>query len=191
MNYKLPASAFFFAAFLAFSAAKQNGAPERACPDMTPQHGGNTPSRDPAPYILTAEKLANAPGEWKITVKSATSAPFKGFMVQARKAGGTPDDLIGSFQYDPRIDVLFRHVGCPANEEATITHVNKDLKKSVTAVWKEPPNFRGNVEFKASVAKDFANFWVGLTPTTASGASEAKVIPAFTLLFGLLIKYLA
>lgn len=42
----------------------------------------------------------------------------------------------------------------------TVTHMQKNSVKSVTYIWTAPPGTSGKVQFLATVAKDYANFWV-------------------------------
>lgn len=71
-----------------------DGAPPEVCGDMLPKHGplGQT---TPSPYTLTLNRKSVKPGETiTLTLASKDSGKFKGFLVQARDAAGSP---IGSF----------------------------------------------------------------------------------------------
>ncbi|MGH0160900.1 UNVERIFIED_CONTAM: hypothetical protein FKN15_010408 [Acipenser sinensis] len=60
---------------------------------MIPDHGVSAQTTL-APYSITASKNTYSPGE-KITVTLQGSDPFEGFLLQARKAGGTA--AVGTF----------------------------------------------------------------------------------------------
>ena len=46
--------------------------------------------------------------------------------------------------------------------KAAITHKDNKIKTYVKAAWTPPDNFKGEVNFKATVAKDFSTYWTDI-----------------------------
>ncbi|RXM35683.1 Ferric-chelate reductase 1 [Acipenser ruthenus] len=79
--------------FLLVVTCYPNGQVTPSCINMIPDHGVSAQTTL-APYNITASKNTYSPGE-KITVTLQGSDPFEGFLLQARRAGGTA--AVGTF----------------------------------------------------------------------------------------------
>ena len=80
-----------------------HGAPPTTCSAMSPKHQNVSPQQSLPPFAVTAGKLSVAPGSTlKLMLSSATGAPFKGFLLQARQPEGS-DAALGQFTALPNL----------------------------------------------------------------------------------------
>lgn len=66
--------------------SRPTGAPTMVCQSMTPCHVVG-PQNVSAPYIITADLILNTTDDdyfFNVTINSTDSAPFRGFLLQAR-----------------------------------------------------------------------------------------------------------
>jgi len=57
---------------------------------------------------------------------------------------------------------LAKGVDCGGAKDSAVTHVNNDVKPSVSLIWKPPAGFSGGVIFVATVVQEFKTYWVGV-----------------------------
>jgi hypothetical protein len=93
----------FALAWLHTTESYPTGAPPTICSTMSPHHHNASPQKSSPPFTVTAGKLSVAPGSTlKLKLTSTTGAPFKGFLLQARKPEGS-DSAIGEFTLLPNL----------------------------------------------------------------------------------------
>ncbi|CAG2121665.1 unnamed protein product, partial [Medioppia subpectinata] len=83
------------------------------------------------------------------------SKSFKGFHVTARVPNSST--TVGKFTATANTKVLT----CNPTSNA-ITHKNNDDKSSVTFNWTAPKKFKGKVEFRATIVKEFKEFYTNV-----------------------------
>ncbi|KAF7496143.1 Putative defense protein 3 [Sarcoptes scabiei] len=126
------------------------GAPK--CSSKVPKHESHKPQTGESPYTLTAKKNG------KTATVGISGGSFKGFFIYAVQPGSS--DMIGTFQTNDKV----KELSCGSASAAT--HANEKSKNSITLTWKAPDNFSGEVEFKATVVKEFKKFWTGITSSS-------------------------
>lgn len=123
------------------------GAPAGVCTSMTPNHNPSSGS-DSSIFTVSAATTMYGPGD-EITVNISTSgAAFRGFLIQARKAGETTP--YGTFKTPSASTKLLQ---CSAAGDAW-THSNRDDKTSVTATWTAPDSDMGTIAFQATIVQE-------------------------------------
>lgn len=160
------------------------GAPAGTCESMTPGHAASTGS-DPSIFTVSASTTMYGPGD-EITVTISTSGTaFRGFHIQARKAGETTP--YGTFKTPSASTQLLQ---CSAAGDAW-THSDRTDKTSVTATWTAPDSDMGTIAFQATIVQEFSqaggvsifyqnimsedlvyNGPTGMTPTNAPGTTS-------------------
>ncbi|XP_046912442.1 putative defense protein 3 [Dermatophagoides farinae] len=123
------------------------GAPK--CSATAPKHEDHKAQTTPSPYQITASKTGKSTASVTIS-----GGDFKGFMLYAAKPGS--NDMIGTFTKTDKS----KEITC--GSASAITHKNDKAKSSITLTWNAPDKFTGDVEFRASVVKEFKEFWSGL-----------------------------
>ncbi|CAL4087081.1 unnamed protein product, partial [Meganyctiphanes norvegica] len=121
-----------------------------ACNTMTPGHlafGGA--QRSTAPYQITTKN--NNDGTLDVIVNGDE---FKGFLLQARNAGGKRVGVFTPTAKDSRA------IDCDYQGGA-IQHNNGDDKRQVIVKW-NPGNFQGRVQFRLTVVKGYTTFWTDI-----------------------------
>lgn len=119
------------------------------CSNTVPKHESHKAKTSPSPYQVTASKSGSSKAS--VTISGAT---FKGFFLYATKPGS--NDMIGEFTANDKSKKL------SCGSASALTHANDNGKSSITVTWTAPDNFSGDVEFKATVVKEFKEFWTGL-----------------------------
>jgi len=148
------------AAVLFVSAVSVNGyatgAPPQACNTLTPKHGPTTPQNGAPPFDFSVSKTTvNAGDRVTVTLSRSGNGPsFKGFLLQARKSGGST--AVG--KWTP-VSGISKGLKCDDQDNSSLTHVNNDEKEQVTGEWVAPA--RGTYEIFYTVAENGGTYWVG------------------------------
>merc|ERR1712170_336269 len=136
--------------------ALPDGAPVEACGDLTPDHFVPPQSSSP-PFTLSVQRQG---GLFLVTLAKSGGSQFRGFVMQARNAAG---QITGRFAVtDPFSSQV---LSCPGGDDAdnSVTHVENDLKDSVTVAFYPPEGSDGSgITIKASVVVFLLEFWTGL-----------------------------
>ncbi|CAL8292109.1 unnamed protein product [Lota lota] len=148
------------ACLVARAAGFSNGKVTVACGNMVPQHGHSS-SPDPAPYNITVDGSTIQPGD-RVTVTllaSASSHPFKGFLLEARDASDPhTEGAWGSFSLlQPSLSQL---LDCGGRQASGLSHTSDSKKQQVQAVWTCPQNPPPTLRFLATVVQKHKVFWV-------------------------------
>ncbi|XP_076472638.1 uncharacterized protein LOC143302035 [Babylonia areolata] len=170
----------FFVALVVSSSAFKNGA--RMPPDLMmdsmcstgdfrPHHPRTGPLMMPqhqqAPYVLEVDRTSYGPNTViKVTLKGDNvTTHFKGFFITIDAA----DAKMGvKGDFTPADPPQARRRGGPLSKPTTfcmkgITHTGNTNKNSVVIAYRAPANFtHGNMQFKATVVKDFRHFYTGI-----------------------------
>ncbi|XP_025111413.1 putative ferric-chelate reductase 1 isoform X2 [Pomacea canaliculata] len=138
-----------------------SGAPENSCGNLTPSHGGSSSMNVAnSPFTVTASKGTYSPGETiTVTLKSASSQTFSGFLVQARSSGST--NPLGTFGTASGT----RQLTCGSANSAS-THSSGASKSSIQLTWTAPQTNAGTVTFWATFVQSYSTFYVGVQSST-------------------------
>ncbi|XP_052399219.1 putative ferric-chelate reductase 1 isoform X1 [Carassius gibelio] len=152
-----------------------NGLVSAACDSMTPVHGGNSAQSTNAPFSITTDKTTFKEGD-QITVflSSQSGDKFEGFMLQARRVGSSTP--IGTFTVTSNAQLL----SCNGVANRAVSHTSDDKKSSIQAKWTAPTSGQlGDIEFRATFAKGFSTFWVGVKSSTVAynGTGTSSTTP--------------
>ncbi|XP_029979757.1 putative ferric-chelate reductase 1 [Sphaeramia orbicularis] len=110
-----------------------------------------------------------------VQLQAPPSAPFTGFLLQARAVGGRSP--VGSFTRTP-VDAQF--LSCSHTPNSAVSHTSDSAKTSVTVTWRTTRSDETKpIQFHASFVQSFTTFWVGVTsptlnftgPSTSTGPS--------------------
>ncbi|XP_070553458.1 putative defense protein 3 [Ptychodera flava] len=144
-----------------------SGAPNTACTSMRPGHTGVSPqSSSTNPFTVTASSTTYSPGQ-TITV-TITGSSFRGMLLQARQPGQTTP--IGVFSNRPSNTKLKT---CSSNSDS-VTHSNTNQKSSgSTFTWTAPQTGVGNIEFVATLARSFSEYWMDVKSAELTEPSES------------------
>ncbi|XP_026481171.1 putative ferric-chelate reductase 1 homolog, partial [Ctenocephalides felis] len=136
------------------------GAPESVCDTMMPFHGGGISAQNSqAPFQIFLDSTRTENGQpLRLVLGSSQGVSFKGFMIHARRVM-PPYDVVGTFT--PAGDDTYKLIDC-ATPGSTATHTSTVKKQDLQLEWTAPDNFLGRVIFRATVAQEYAQFWVGL-----------------------------
>ncbi|XP_066996318.1 putative ferric-chelate reductase 1 homolog [Anabrus simplex] len=144
---------------VAFSDSRSDGAPEKACTSLEPEHGASKPKASLSPYAVKVSKVLVVKGE-KLQVM-ITSSPegvnFHGFMMQARAPGTTTP--LGTFTEFPS---EAQTLNCQDGNQNTVSHTNAYQKKSMKFEWQAPSDYEGDIIFNATVVQNFGTYWTGV-----------------------------
>uniref|UniRef100_A0A8C2ACY6 Wu:fj05g07 n=1 Tax=Cyprinus carpio TaxID=7962 RepID=A0A8C2ACY6_CYPCA len=142
-----------------------HGRVSEVCGSMTPNHGSNSAQSSTAPFSITADKTTFKEGD-QITVllNSQSGDQFEGFMLQARGVGSTTP--IGTFTVT---DSNAQLLSCNGVANRAVSHTSDYKKSSIQAKWTAPTSGQlGDIEFRATFAKGFSTFWVGVKSSTVA-----------------------
>jgi len=139
-----------------------SGAPDMACADFKPIHAGTLAQTSDAPYNFSPDGSNVHSGQpIQVTIESPDGEGFKGFLMVAVDSG--TNEKIGQFSTAVK-DNLFQNNPCKSDLNssvvASITHINRDVKQSVTANWTAPTEFTGTVCFKGTAVKSYTEWWL-------------------------------
>lgn len=114
-----------------------SGAPmdPEVCESLIPKHPGS-PQTSPSPYLVEVDKQQVAPGEVVQVGISSETILFKGFLVQARRAGGS-NDVTPRGLFSKANNPHYKTLKCAASED-TITHKSAEDKTHVSLKWVAP-----------------------------------------------------
>nr|XP_019956939.1 PREDICTED: putative ferric-chelate reductase 1 [Paralichthys olivaceus] len=182
-----------------------------SCEDMQPHHSGLRPQTEPAPYTITTDHSSYRRGEEvKVQLLALSSAPFIGFLLQAREVGG--QSPVGSFELMPGAAQLLicgqRPVSllpccnvnnmptagktvydapCLFNINSAVSHRSDSVKTSIWVTWRSKASRDGKpIQFHASFVKNYKTFWVDVTSPVltfsndGSGGSTSLPTPTIT-----------
>ncbi|XP_033883484.3 putative ferric-chelate reductase 1 [Acipenser ruthenus] len=157
-----------------------NGQVTPSCSNMIPDHGVSAQTTI-APYNITASKNTYSPGE-KITVTLQGSDVFEGFLLQARKDGGTA--AVGTFTVTDATNSQGLNCNGP---NSAVSHKSSTGLTNIQATWVAPSSSAGDLEFRATFVKSKLIFWVQVKSsqvtvnTTAFGSSSSSFNPNIML----------
>lgn len=145
--------------------AHKDGAPLKACMEMTPGHTGTSPQ----PLETAIHKLMIAPAPQIKSVKkdsivvtlNGAKGAFKGFFIQARSLTSGDVNPVGVWDVSAASG-LAKGVDCGDNKDSAVTHIDNTLKPSVSLFWTPPEKFSGKVVFVATVVQEYKTYWVGI-----------------------------
>ncbi|XP_033861300.1 putative ferric-chelate reductase 1 [Acipenser ruthenus] len=166
--------------FLLVVTCYPNGQVTPSCINMIPDHGVSAQTTL-APYNITASKNTYSPGE-KITVTLQGSDPFEGFLLQARRAGGTA--AVGTFTVTDTANS--QGLDCNGPNSA-VSHKSSTGLTKIQATWVAPSSSTGDLEFRATFVKSKTTFWVQVKSsqvtfnTTAPASSSSSFNPNIML----------
>ncbi|XP_041464950.1 uncharacterized protein LOC121415706 isoform X1 [Lytechinus variegatus] len=171
LNYTSPLMNIIVAFLcLAFSVKSTSsyptGAPTTTCTSLTPGHG-STPQTSPSPFLITPQFRNYGPSTpMQVNLTSTNGTPFKGFMVQARVVGThTP---VGIFSDTSSVG---QRIDCSSTFANTLTHIDRNPKTLVTAVWTGPSNADGeNIEFVGTFVQDLNTYWTFIRSSVLTDA---------------------
>ncbi|KAK6484195.1 putative ferric-chelate reductase 1 [Huso huso] len=166
--------------FLLVVTCYPNGQVTPSCSNMIPDHGVSAQTTL-APYNITASKNTYSPGE-KITVTLQGSDVFEGFLLQARKDGGTA--AVGTFTVTDATNSQGLNCNGP---NSAVSHKSSTGLTNIQATWVAPSSSAGDLEFRATFVKSKLIFWVQVKSsqvtvnTTAFGSSSSSFNPNIML----------
>ncbi|XP_069368968.1 putative ferric-chelate reductase 1 [Paralichthys olivaceus] len=154
-----------------------------SCEDMQPHHSGLRPQTEPAPYTITTDHSSYRRGEEvKVQLLALSSAPFIGFLLQAREVGG--QSPVGSFELMPGAAQLLI---CGQRPNSAVSHRSDSVKTSIWVTWRSKASRDGKpIQFHASFVKNYKTFWVDVTSPVltfsndGSGGSTSLPTPTIT-----------
>lgn len=121
-----------------------NGAGTPACSSMIPQHPPNNPLTTSSPVTISVSTNNVQHGQMvTLTIQGNGGFEYRGFMVQARTAGGA---VVGRFLVT---DGLMRNLDCLGlPTDSVITHTSPILKPSMSFSWQAQTDFVGAIHFQ-------------------------------------------
>ena len=132
------------------------GAP--SCKVDTPSHQKTKALTRKSPFTIVAttpRALPNGDKVVTVTITGGRGKTFRGFHVTARAPNSSA--TIGKFTAAEDAKIL----QCNPSSNA-ITHKDNKDKSSVSFTWTAPKKFKGKVEFKATVVKEFKEFYTNV-----------------------------
>ncbi|XP_046358001.2 putative ferric-chelate reductase 1 homolog isoform X2 [Haliotis rufescens] len=153
----------------------RSGANVGACISMVPSgHGGSTQAF-PSPFTIKPASTSYTPGnQINVVLAGVCGRQFKGFLLQARLASGpTTSSGLGTFAATDSNAKTW----CPANP--SITHVNNDLKSSITVTWTAPSSAQGDIVFVTTFVESFSTYWVQQTSVVIRDESLTNPPPNY------------
>lgn len=111
-----------------------NGAPLAACNTQMPNHGLNVAQTSASPIRIVLSQTRIRPGQTiNIRIENISSIfQFRGFMIQPRNVVA-PNNLVGTMNTNGDDSQIINCSG-----QTTATHVNRELKSSVSVNWTAP-----------------------------------------------------
>ncbi|KAL6488256.1 hypothetical protein MHYP_G00019970 [Metynnis hypsauchen] len=146
----------------------KNGLVSIKCGDMTPSHSSNSPQNSQAPYSISVDNSTYIDGQEITVTLTANSGSFAGFLLEAREVGGS--NPMGSFTL---MGTGTQLLACSSEANKAVSHTSASSKSQVQSKWKASASGNSkNIEFRATVVKDYSTFWVGVksAAVTYSGA---------------------
>lgn len=134
----------FISLSITFVTSFPNGVPSLACFLQSPSHGREEPQTSPAPIRIVLSQRRIRPGQ-TINIRIEGIDPnyqFRGFFIQPRNVV-SPNSLVGTM--DTNNDGVSQITDCSG--PTTATHVDPELKKSVSVNW-TAPQFVGGVRIQ-------------------------------------------
>lgn len=128
------------------------GAPEKICRSMLPEHPGSLPQNSVSPFSIVPRRLQ---GKVIVVVRSLLGTPFQGFMIQGRSPDGR---IVGTFE---NMGEFAHTINCD-NERDTTTHSSPNPKNVLEVQWTPPPGYDGPIIFNGTIAQDYGIYWVGV-----------------------------
>lgn len=115
------------------------GAPITACNTQTPNHRTNVPQTTSPPVRIVLSQTSVRPGQTvNIRVEGISSGyQFRGFMIQPRNVVA-PNNLVGIMDTNGADSQIINCSG-----QTTATHVDRELKSSVSVNWTAPQMIGG------------------------------------------------
>ncbi|XP_066298871.1 putative ferric-chelate reductase 1 isoform X2 [Branchiostoma lanceolatum] len=161
--------------------------PTSQCSSMVPGHGTAGPSNPP--YELLVDKQTyNAGEQITVTLQSTGLDTFKGFFIQARPVG--QDQPVGTFT---TINVnTTETVDCTPGTQNAIGHTKItgstiEEKTAVSVFWTAPSVAVGDIQFRATVVKEYSTYWVNAVaspiithPTATQGPTNVPIATGAT-----------
>nr|XP_055037978.1 putative ferric-chelate reductase 1 isoform X2 [Misgurnus anguillicaudatus] len=143
------------------------------CSSMVPAHSSSSTQTSSSPYTITATPTSFNSGD-EITVTLSGSVNFKGFMLQAYKAGtNTP---IGTFTVTNN---QAQGLTCSGVANSAVSQTSKSGKTSIQVKWKAPTSGQlSNVEFRATFVQALSTFWVGVKSSAITYTSTSTPLTA-------------
>lgn len=132
------------------------GAPK--CDVDVPSHESHKPKSGRAPYtiVATAPKGSSSTGKTvTVTITGVRGKTFKGFILSARAPNTRTN--IGKFTASANTQTL----ECNGSTN-TITHTDNKDKTSVSFKWTAPKDYKGKIEFRATIVKEYKEFWTNV-----------------------------
>lgn len=162
----------FVAFFIQVSYTLPDGAPAHACDTMMPFHsGGIAPQTSTTPFGVfpaVVQLAENTP--LRVSLGSQQGVQFGGFMMHARLE--VSKQPVGTFIHVPQ---GAKTLSCDRQND-TVTHTSSANKGPLLEFeWMPPPGFRGNVIFNATVAQNYATFWVGIESQTVQVMRSSEI----------------
>ncbi|KAK0047155.1 ferric-chelate reductase 1 [Biomphalaria pfeifferi] len=146
-----------------------NGAPSYLCDSdslkpLGPHEVASSVS-SPSPFSISLSQTSYKSGD---TIQVTLSgAPFKGFLIVARKAaGGTTN--IGKFT------ISTNHEKTMCTSFTGVTHASRDIKTSVTANWTAPLETFGDIIIKYTVVMDVTNYYFDLNSSVVKALQPTE-----------------
>ncbi|XP_055318321.1 putative ferric-chelate reductase 1 homolog isoform X3 [Sitodiplosis mosellana] len=154
------------------------GAPDSVCHSLLPFHGGGIlPSSSRPPYRIVPHNVAVNQGQI-LRVEIEPQIPeltFGGFMIHARNIN-PPYQVVGRFA--PPADNQAKLINCGGFDN-TATHTSPSPKSGISLQWQAPSDFLGDIVFNATVAQEYAKFWVGIESPVINVISRNVPVPAY------------
>ncbi|XP_059176710.1 putative ferric-chelate reductase 1 [Physella acuta] len=156
---------------------------DNSCSDMVPQHGAPAKTSTP-PYTISLTPASYTPGQQVTVHLRGKGNTFKGFMIQAKRADGSSNELLGSFTA-----IAGTRQAC--NGQALIHTESRD-KSTKTFIWTPPAEDVGYVVFRATFVQSELTFWTNVASrafvstasnhsTLAPSGASTEVPPAQSL----------
>ncbi|XP_054161972.1 putative defense protein 2 [Oppia nitens] len=132
------------------------GAP--SCKLNVPSHEKTKAKSGKAPYnivVTTPKTQTNGEKTVTVTISGIGSKTFKGFHMTARVPNSSA--TIGKFTPSDNAKIL----QCNPSSNA-ITHKDNEDKESISFSWSAPKKYKGKVEFRATIVKEYKEFYTNV-----------------------------
>ncbi|KAH9491828.1 Cartilage matrix protein [Bulinus truncatus] len=124
-----------------------------ACSNLTPGHGASAQNDAPPYYIEINATTVNPGGNVTVTL-NAINTPFKGFMIQARRADGSSSEPLGTF-----VNTTQTRLACSG---AALVHSSSVDKTMIQFNWTAPRTLDVDVIFRVTFVQSKLTFWVNV-----------------------------
>ncbi|XP_059183387.1 putative ferric-chelate reductase 1 [Centropristis striata] len=141
-----------------------------SCEDMRPHHSGQSPQTGAAPFSVTVDHSSYRPGDQvKVRLQAPGSAPFMGFLLQAREEGG--GSPVGSFTVAAGSAQLLT---CSRTPNSAVSHRSESLKTSIQVIWRsETSGDMKTIQFQASFVQNYRTFWLDVRSPSVTFANDS------------------